>query len=123
MMLCTGTPGEIDRLLRIGMRIDAVDHYGRTLLHLAAAAGETDVVYHLLRRSPQLVRVRNPLDGSTALHAACEGGHIETVALLLQSGGSAVARDSRGRTPVECAAAYGHHACVGLFLTLSFTTD
>jgi len=115
--LRSGTPGEIDGLLRCGMRLDAVDDYGRSLLHLAAAAGETQIARHLLQRGAHIMR--NPFDGRTALHAACEGGHTETVALLLNAGASPVVRDSRGLTPADCAAARGHHDAIRAVLASS----
>ena len=94
------------------MRLDAVDEYGRSLLHLAAAAGETHMVQFLLARGAPILT--NPLDGRSPLHDACEGGHTGAAALLLGAGASTATTDRDGRNPAECAAARGHMDTVRL---------
>jgi len=43
-------------------------------------------------------------DGDTALHCACGGTYVETVRRLVKCGANLEARDSRGSTPLSCAA-------------------
>ncbi|KAJ4130236.1 hypothetical protein NW768_007219 [Fusarium equiseti] len=40
--------------------------------------------------------------GETAIHYACENGHLEIVSLLLDHGASIKIIDSHGRSPVQC---------------------
>ena len=56
-------------------------------------------------------------EGRTALHDVAQHGCYECVLELLRSGFDASGRGPRGRTPLHCAAAGGHAACVRLLLT------
>ena len=72
---------------------------------MAAARGEMS----LLRRA---IRVAN-LDatdenGRTALHCACEGGHVEVARALVIADCDREARDNLGRTPLMVGAWCGH---------------
>jgi len=72
---------------------------------MAAARGEMG----LLRRA---IRVAN-LDAHdehsrTALHAACESGHVEIARALIIAGADREARDDLGRTPIMVGAWCGH---------------
>jgi len=60
---------------------------GRTALHVAAAKGDVGIVLQLLMDEVSCIDI-NQLDcqGWTALHCACEAGHIEVCDLLLQNG-------------------------------------
>ena len=82
--------------------------------HLLAAAsrGDADGVKHLLLRAPRLTDARDSVTGQTALHKACEGGHVAVVVALLKhmeasaDVASAVCiPDAHGRTALHVAAA------------------
>ncbi|CAG8296657.1 unnamed protein product, partial [Penicillium salamii] len=69
-------PGALRTQLRRGENVDAVDHQGRTALHLAAAHGNLLAVKSLLCQNtidPGALDQRN----RTPLHAAAMGGHLE----------------------------------------------
>ena len=48
------------------------------------------------------------VQGSTALHSACYGGHTECVALLLRAKADVEAKDLEECTPLHLAAFFGH---------------
>ena len=83
--------------------------------HLLAAAsrGDADGVKHLLLRAPRLTDARDSVTGQTALHVACEGGHVAVVVALLKHIAEASADvasavcipDAHGRTALHVAAA------------------
>lgn len=54
--------------------------------------------------------------GRTALHVACEGGHLSTASLLVSRGAAREARDNSGRTPLHQAAVHRHTELVRVLL-------
>lgn len=54
---------------------------------------------------------------------ACEGGHLETVALLIAKGASKEARDNSGRTPLHLAAVHRHTELVRVLLDAECHVD
>lgn len=77
-------------VVKAGCPVEAAARSGDTGLHLAAAAGRTDLVRALLGALEQV-----PSDGRhrpcgaadcTPLHLAAAGGHASAVALLLSAG-------------------------------------
>ncbi|EJT69327.1 hypothetical protein GGTG_12946 [Gaeumannomyces tritici R3-111a-1] len=89
------------------------DHYGRTVLHLAAVAGMAEVV-RLLKGAEKEAKDRN---GRTPLHLAAQKGH-EAVARLLAAelGAEKEAKDLGGQTPLHLAAQKGHEAAARLLV-------
>ncbi|KAL8281863.1 hypothetical protein RB597_009535 [Gaeumannomyces tritici] len=89
------------------------DHYGRTVLHLAAIAGMAEVV-RLLKGAEKEANDRN---GRTPLHLAAQKGH-EAVARLLAAelGADKEAKDYYERTPLHWAALGGHEAVARLLV-------
>jgi hypothetical protein len=71
------------------------------------------VVRGLLANDPNLVRVDRPNShhrGWTGLHSAAQGGHTDTVRLLLEHGADPNAREAGDNTyPLHWAAAGGVH--------------
>eukprot|EP00439_Symbiodinium_sp_Y106_P060413 s2309_g8.t3 len=85
--------------------VDAVNLKGRSALHNAAAAGQDEVIVHLLH---QKADVNLPDQGlSTPLHWACRYGHQTAVQLLLQAGANVDACNMLGDTPLHEAAGLG----------------
>lgn len=77
-------------VVKAGCPVEAAARGGDTALHLAAAAGRTDLVRALLGALEQV-----PADGRhrpggaagyTPLHLAAAGGHAAAVVLLLSAG-------------------------------------
>ncbi|KAL8399273.1 hypothetical protein RB596_007914 [Gaeumannomyces avenae] len=89
------------------------DHYGRTVLHLAAITGMAEVV-RLLEGAEKEAKDRQ---GQTPLHLAALKGH-EAVAKLLAAelGADNEAKDDYGITPLHWAAQGGYEAVVRLLV-------
>ena len=82
---------------------------GNTLAHLAAKKGSTDVLKAMFAVDKALVtNARNRFNQNSPLHLATEGGHIESVKLMLENGVSPTDENNDGFTPVHLAAKCGH---------------
>src|SRR6266446_1289550 len=68
--------------------------------------GRVERLQRLLEADPKVVAVADQ-GGRTPLHAAAAGGHVKTVALLLEKKAPADARDRDGSAPLHLAAAGG----------------
>ena len=69
------------------------------------AALEAVLASHAASRVPIRLSAPDSDTGSTALHLACRGGHVDMAAWLLAFHASATATDKRQRTPLHMAAA------------------
>ncbi|KAG2487523.1 hypothetical protein HYH03_013804 [Edaphochlamys debaryana] len=88
---------------------------GDTVLHVAAYAGNAEVVAQLLEQG---VDIRAQGKASrTPLHAAACQGHEWVVRALLQAGAGINKGDAVGNTPLHAAAAEGRMRVVDLLLT------
>ena len=89
---------------------------GFTVLHGLAALGRADEVRRLVDNEwvPQPWEVDEW--GSSALHYAAEGGHVATIALLLEIGLDAEAQDRLGHTALILSAERGHDEAVQMLL-------
>ncbi|KAK4108786.1 ankyrin, partial [Canariomyces notabilis] len=103
---------------------DVQDHYGRTPLLLAAAAGHDAVVRGLINAGADLNH-KDSVYGMTALHTAAAHGHAEVVKMLLRHGADVHHGDSSpvGETPLSCAAAKGHIPVASLLLQAGAKVD
>ncbi|XP_046552784.1 ankyrin repeat domain-containing protein 39-like [Haliotis rubra] len=90
-------------LVDAGAHVDVTTRSGHaTPLHRAAYMGHTDIVKFLLSRGAD--PVSRDSDEMTPLHKASERGRLECVTVLLEASPvTRTARDSRGRTPSDCA--------------------
>jgi cytohesin len=70
----------------------------------AAARGDLDRVRALVQANPTAISAR--LDGTTALHEATRGGHVEVVKFLVASGANVNALNFSGLTPLKLALGY-----------------
>ncbi|CAJ1429315.1 unnamed protein product [Effrenium voratum] len=106
---------EVVRLLRGHQDVEAVDSEGALPLHWAAANGHERLVLALLQETGRSIHTRDGA-GSTALHDAAWGGHLQVAEVLLQAGAAVNARDSKLHTPLHAAAALLMDDLVNLLL-------
>ncbi len=76
--------------------------------------GFGDLVRRQLDRDPSLAQV---LDGTSPLHEAVRGGHLDIVSMLLAAGADPTRRDRNNRTAGDLAAEQGHAAVVEALAT------
>lgn len=82
---------------------DAANIKGLTVLHYAAAKGDTDVVRFLLEHGADIHAQDSDLSRS-AIHFAAENGNIECIKLLAERGADLEDRDCYGATALHYAA-------------------
>ena len=82
-------------------------------LQHAAARGDLERVRSLVKAAPQSINLRDR--GTTALHEAVRGGHLEVVKLLVTSGAHVNTTDFSGLTPLKLALGY-RRSTVAAFL-------
>ena len=104
--------GDEDRIameIRSGLTVNGTDVLGRTLLMVAAAEGNLQIVQHLIEAGAKL-DVRDRLNfhdggGKTALHRAAEQGHLDIVKALCTAGAKLDVIDKSKYTPLALAVA------------------
>jgi ankyrin repeat protein len=74
-----------------------------SIVHYAGARGQKELI-EWLKVSGFDLNLKNRKNGATALHFAAQGGHLMTVARLVELGADINARDNRGETPMFMAA-------------------
>jgi ankyrin repeat protein len=102
--------------------LGATSNLGRTALHVAVnSASEAcfELLLPLYDVDVRTVPGVDPITGEalaafnmTALHFACQDGHLLMCKALLSRGADRMARDSRQMTPLHYAAHHGHLSCV-----------
>lgn len=107
-------------LIRAGADVNAQNISDNTPLLMACNKGHSETVAELLRNKANMT-VHGKPDGLTALHAAVvfggSEGFVETAKLLLDNGAPINHKSVDGMlTPLHCASAKGHVACVKLLL-------
>ncbi len=95
----------------------SVEEAGSSPLHLAAWAGNSEVVEILLNTGPSVPNVNlTNADKETALHCAAQYGHTEVVRQLLAAGADPNIKNSKEETALDHAAQYGRIDTVRLLL-------
>ncbi|KFO32131.1 Ankyrin repeat domain-containing protein 55 [Fukomys damarensis] len=89
------------------------DESGKTCVHIAAAAGFSDIINELAR-VPECNLQALDVDDRTPLHWAAAAGKAECVQSLLALGMDSNLRDINESTPLAYALYCGHTACVQL---------
>jgi len=110
----------VSSLIAAGADVNAQNISDNTPLLMACNKGHTDTVRELLKHKADMTIYGKP-DGLTALHAAVvfggSEGYVDTAALLLEAGAPINYKSMDGMlTPLHCASAKGHVACVKLLL-------
>ncbi|XP_069779180.1 ankyrin repeat domain-containing protein 55 [Narcine bancroftii] len=90
------------------------DENGKTSVHIAAAAGYSDIIYELAR-IPECNLQSLDVDDRTPLHWAAAAGKTDCVRSLIELGVDSSPRDINENTPLTYATYCGHTACVKLF--------
>jgi hypothetical protein len=101
-----GNAAKVRELLKRGANPNAMDKYGSTPLHFAAAKGYVDVARLLLEHGADANA--KDKEGWTPLHLAALWGHADAARLLLEHGADANAKKKDGFTPLHFAAAKGY---------------
>ncbi|KAJ3045658.1 hypothetical protein HDV00_007784 [Rhizophlyctis rosea] len=103
-------------LISKGAEVNYADKDGTTALHIAASRGVVASVKTLLGSGADVGAIGEIVGGQigTALHAAVIKGDLEIVACLLEGGADVNAKDARGLTAVQYAAAVGNHDLAAL---------
>ena len=96
----------VKRILRNGGDVNAVNVYGYTPLHQAAASFQSRGVLRALVKEEGNIHSRDK-EGNTPLHMASARGFVENVDLLIEKGSSVHARNIQGRTCLHMAATSG----------------
>ncbi|XP_077203267.1 ankyrin repeat domain-containing protein 55 isoform X2 [Paroedura picta] len=89
------------------------DENGKTCLHIAAAAGYSDIITELAK-VPECNLQALDVDDRTPLHWAAAAGKADCVKVLLQLGVESSPRDINENTPLTYAMYCGHTACIKL---------
>jgi uncharacterized protein len=117
-----GHTATVERLLKAGAEIDAVDERGWSALMRAAYFGNTDTVLALIR-SGAAVDTREKDGGATALHFAARQSRPETVKMLLEAGADPNSPLQNGWTPLMWAVERGDGESVRLLLDAGANPD
>ncbi|XP_016317981.1 ankyrin repeat domain-containing protein 55-like [Sinocyclocheilus anshuiensis] len=92
------------------------DENGKTCVHIAAAAGFSDIIYEL-SRVPETNLQALDVDERTPLHWAAAAGKDDCVQVLLELGVEPNPRDINENTPLTYAMYCGHTTCIKLLST------
>ncbi|XP_068783684.1 ankyrin repeat domain-containing protein 55 isoform X4 [Struthio camelus] len=89
------------------------DENGKTCMHIAAAAGYSDIISELAK-VPECNLQALDVDDRTPLHWAAAAGKADCVHTLLELGIDSSPRDINENTPLTYAVYCGHTACIKL---------
>jgi ankyrin repeat protein len=93
----------IEYLVEHGAKVNCIDHYGITPLHILSEYGRIDLVRLLVEHGADVNLTR---EKPTSLHMATENGHLNVVQYLVDHGANVNYRDKDGVSPL-------HSACRG----------
>ncbi|XP_015508627.1 ankyrin repeat domain-containing protein 55 isoform X2 [Parus major] len=93
--------------------INCDDENGKTCMHIAAAAGYSDIISELAK-VPKCNLQALDVDDRTPLHWAAAAGKADCVQTLLELGIDSSPRDINENTPLTYAIYCGHTACIKL---------
>lgn len=97
-----GNKETADKLVSMGADVKIQDVEYRTLLHLAAAAGNVDAISYLIDNKGLIVNARDQ-NQMMPLHYAAKNGHLQAVVILLRHGAINDAKDRSGKMPIHWA--------------------
>jgi len=97
--------------------IETKDHFGRTALHIAADAGQKEVIKFLMRAGAKHEVCSN--SGQTPLFYAAVAGHVDAVRVFVDAGANLKARDDFGASILYATATAGDLAADVVDLLIS----
>jgi ankyrin repeat protein len=97
-------------LLDNGAKVEPADMWNRTALHYAAQNGHADMAGLLISKGAK-VDAADKQGNTPLLLAARYGGDVATVNALTKAGANPDAKDAKGRSAADIAAARGYTAC------------
>ncbi|RUS88554.1 hypothetical protein EGW08_003654 [Elysia chlorotica] len=107
LLACSGTHQKLaPLLLSHGADANLTTNYRKTVLHLAATAGNTHALNAVIKHASNLNALTT--NNNTPLHCAVNAGHPEAVRTLLRAGVNPNLKDIEGDTALHMAAACGH---------------
>ncbi|KAM3722182.1 Ankyrin-3 [Dirofilaria immitis] len=109
-------------LHKLGANANIFDKEDRTPLHIAAAAGRTNIAELLIEKFGGSVRARTS-DGSTLLHVAALSGHASTALTFLKHGVPLCMPNKRGALGLHSAAAAGFENVVQMLIARGTNVD
>ena len=83
-----------------GAKIDKVDKYGRSPLHVASAVDYSDMVEFLVSKGAD-IHARTLGENQTPIHYAAKNDACNSLVTLLNKGASIEDRDFKERTPLQ----------------------
>ena len=98
--------------------MNIADKFGRTPLHVAAAADYHDMVKFLVEQGAN-VSAQTTGENQTPLHYAARNEAVQCVKTLLVYDAEIDARDYKQRTPLQVGATHCHMFCLPNFSPLS----
>ena len=92
-----------------GIEVEKRNMYDYTALLKACKCRQWHIVHYLISEQHCDVNVSDTVEKNTPLHLACEGGHLETVKLILSVTDNMLEkRNGGGLTPFLVATCYGN---------------
>jgi hypothetical protein len=111
-----GCAGIVDKLISLGVDVNATWRNGDTALFMACRSRNLQIVTSLLAADAKVDACNG--EKRTPLMMACEKCHFEIVSKLLKAGAEVNARDIHGRSPLFYASLKGAHTIVAELLKL-----
>jgi ankyrin repeat protein len=108
----------IKRSLNAGIKLDARDGAGQTVLHVAAYKSSPQIVKFLIKQKADIQAPDRR--GGTPLHWAAIKGSIDNAEVLIKNGAKVNAKDSTGETPLHWAVAGIGVIAVKKFVTAAY---
>lgn len=103
-------------LIAAGANVNLVNEQGRSLLHIAATQGDTEMIHRLIT-APGIELNKTDSNSCTPVYAAAETGNAESLRYLLSAHEVDVNQPNvNGATPLFIATQAGHAECVRTLL-------